>query len=127
MKMEEEKYLNLFKAFEKAPMEEFLKTIMDAVSAEDRKRLILEDVSFHRYNANVVSLEAWMCLAPVESNQWIWVRVEMNTASGDIKEFYYTKDSYRRQSLSSLEACMECYRKTEESPFTIFISVSSIE
>ena len=114
MKMEEEKYLNLFKAFEKAPMEEFLKTIMDEVSPEEQKGLILEDVSFHRYNADVVSLEVWMCLAPVESNQWIWVRVEMDTASGDIKEYYCTKDSYSRQSLSSLKACMECYRKTEQ-------------
>ena len=111
MKMEEEKYLNLFKAFEKAPMEEFLKTIMDAVSPEEQKGLILEDVSFHRYNANVVSLEAWLCLSPVESNQWIWLRVEMETSSRTIHEEFYTKDSYRKESLPSLQACIDYYKK----------------
>ena len=108
------KYLNLFRAFEKAPMDDILEIILDGVPVEDRKALVLEDVSYHRLNNNVVTLEAWMCLAPVESNRWIWVRVEMDTASGDIKEYYYTKDSYSRQSLSSLKACMECYRKNEK-------------
>lgn len=107
----EEKYLNLFKAFERAPMEEFLKTIMDAVSAEDRKRLVLEDVSFHRYNADVVSLEAWMCLTPIESNQWIWVRVEKDSSSGSLQEEYNTKDSYGKESLHSLQACIDYYKK----------------
>ena len=108
--MEEKKYLNLFKAFEKAPMEEFLMTIMDAVSEEDRKKLILDDISFHRYNADVVSLEAWMCLAPVESNQWIWISVEMDASSRSIREDFLTRDSYGKESLHSLQACIDYYK-----------------
>ena len=118
--MEEKEYLSLFEAFEKAPMEEFLKTIMDAVSAEDRKRLVLEDVSFHRFNANVVTLEAWLSLEPVESDRWIGVRVEKDAAAGSIHEEFYTKDSYRKESLHSLQACIDYYRKTEKRAVIIY-------
>ena len=111
MAMQEERYKKIFMELEQAPIEEFLKIIMRNVPAEDRKRLVLEDVSFHRYNADIVSLEAWMCLAPVESNQWIWVRVEMDAATGSIQEEFYTTESYRKETLPSLQACIDYYKK----------------
>lgn len=108
--MDNTKYLSIFSAFEKAPLEDFLKIVFKGISAEQRKSLLIEDVSYHRLNADVVTLEAWMCLAPVESNQWIWVQVSMNGSSGDIQESYQTKDSYGKQSLNSLKGCIDYYK-----------------
>ena len=56
------KYEELFAAFEKAPMDEFLKVLFKGVSPEVREQLVLEDVSYHRLSADVVTLEAWMCV-----------------------------------------------------------------
>jgi len=109
--MENAKYLNIFSAFEKAPLEDFLKGIFKGIPAEQRKSLVLEDVSYHRLNAEVVTLEAWMCIAPVESNQWIWVRVEMDAAAGAVQEYFFTKDNYRKQALPSLQACIDYYKE----------------
>lgn len=33
----------------------------------------------------------------MESNQWIWVRVEKDDAAGSIQEQFFTKNSYRQQ------------------------------
>ena len=66
--MNKEKYAELFAAFGQAPMEEFLKTIIKGVPADIRKQLVLEDVAYHRHSADVVALDAWMSLAPIESN-----------------------------------------------------------
>lgn len=112
--MDNAKYLNIFNAFEKAPLEDFLKGIFKGLSAEQRKALVLEDVSYHRLNADVVTLEAWMCVAPVESNQWIWVRVEMDAAAGTIQELFFTKDNYRKQALPSLQACIDYYKEEKK-------------
>lgn len=109
--MNKEKYAEIFAAFGQAPMEEFLKTIFAGVPAEIRKQLVLEDVAYHRYSADVVALDAWMCVMPVESNQWIWARVEMNGATGTVEEQFFTKDNYRQQAMSSLEECTEYYKK----------------
>lgn len=108
--MDNTKYLSIFGAFEKAPLEEFLKGIFNGINAEQRKSLVIEDVSYHRLNADVVTLEAWMCLAPMESNQWIWVRVEKDDAAGSVQEQFFTKDSYRQQALTSLQDCLEYYK-----------------
>ena len=64
--MENAQYLNIFNAFEKVPLEDSLKGIFKGISAEQRKSLVLEDVSYHRLNAEVVTLEAWMCVVPRE-------------------------------------------------------------
>ena len=112
--MENAKYLNIFSAFEKAPLEDFLKGIFKGVSVEQRKSLVLENVSYHRLNADVVTLEAWMCVAPVESNQWIWARVEMDAAAGTVQEFFFTKDNYRKQTLPSLQACIDYYKEEKK-------------
>ena len=71
--MNKAKYNELFAAFEEAPMKEFLELLFEGVPVE------LKD-----------------------SDQWIWVRVERDPASGDVKEYYCTKDSYGKQSLSRL-------------------------
>jgi len=109
--MDNTKYLSIFSAFEKAPLEDFLKGIFKGITTEQRKSLVIEDESFHRLNADVVTLEAWMCLTPMESNQWIWVRVEKDDASGSVQEQFFTKDSYRKQALSSLQECLEYYKE----------------
>lgn len=108
--MDKTKYHSIFDAFEKAPLEDFLKVIFKGITPEQRKSLIIEDVSFHRFNPDIVTLEAWIC-DPMESNQWIWVRVEKDNASGSIQEQYFTKDSYRKQTLSSLQECLEYYEE----------------
>ena len=109
--MDKTKYLNIFGAFEKAPLEDFLKGIFKGITAEQRKSLLIEDVSYHRLNANVVTLEAWMCLVPMESNQWIWVRVEKDDATGSLQEHFFTKESYRKQALSTLQECIDYYKR----------------
>ena len=107
--MNKEKYAGLFAAFGQAPMEDFLEALFKGVSAEARKKLVLEDVAYHRHNADIVALDAWMCVAPVENNQWIWARVELNEITGKVVQEFFTKDSYCRQSLPSLDACIDYY------------------
>ena len=112
--MNKEKYAELFAAFAQAPMEEFLKTLFKGVPVEIRKQLVLEDVAYHRHSANIVALDAWMCVAPVESNKWIWARVEMNGETGAVPEQFFTKDNYRQQTLDSLEKCIDYYNNKED-------------
>ena len=95
-------------------MEDFLKLLLRGVSAEARKLLVLEDVAYHRMNADIVALDAWMCVSPVESNRWIWARVEMNGASGAVEEQFFTKDNYRQQALASLDECIDYYKKEDK-------------
>ena len=108
--MNKEKYAELFAAFGRAPMEDFLRTLFKGVSIEARKQLVLEDVAYHRHSADVVALDAWMSLVPIESNQWIMARVEMDCSTGKIEELFLAKDSYRKQQLSSLEECVHYYK-----------------
>ena len=105
-------YSELFEAFGKAPIEDYIELLFDGIPDELKNRLVMEDLSYHRYSTEIVTLEAWMVVDSSDSNQWIWIQVEMNTASGHIKEHYYAKDSYSKQSLSSLRACLDYYRKT---------------
>ena len=108
--MDNTKYLSIFGTFEKAPLVDFLKGIFKGLTEGQSKSLLIEDVSYHRLNANVVTLEAWMCLDPMEANQWIWVRVEKDDATGSLQEQFFTKDSYRKQALSTLQECLEYYK-----------------
>lgn len=101
--MNKAKYNELFEAFGKAPMKEFQELLFEGVPVELKKRLIIQDVSYHRLSPEIVTLEAWMVIDSPESDHWIWVRVEKNTASGNIEEHYFTKDSYGKQSLSSFK------------------------
>ena len=113
LEMNREKYAELFAAFAQAPMEEFLKTLFKGIPADIRKRLVLEDVAYHRHSADVVALDAWMCMVPIEANQWIWARVEMNGASGTVEEQFFTKDNYGQQALGSLVECIEYYKNAK--------------
>ena len=56
--MNKAKYEELFAAFGKAPMKEFLELLFECVPPALKKRLIIEDVSYHRHNAEIVTLEA---------------------------------------------------------------------
>ena len=103
------KYSDLFAAFEKAPMKEFLELLFNGVPPELKKRLIIEDVSYHRHSAVIVTLEAWMVIDNPESNRWIWMRVESDSSRDTIEEQFLTKDSYRKQELHSLEECFDYY------------------
>lgn len=94
-------------------MEGFLKILFKGVSADIRKQLVLEDVAYHRHSANIVALDAWMSLVPIEANQWIMARVEMDCSTGKIEVLYLAKDSYRKQQLRSLEECVDYYKSME--------------
>ena len=107
--MDKGKLKGLFEAFEKAPLDSFMEIIFEGLSEEQRKELVVEDVAFHWKSAEIVSLDVWMCLAPVESNRWIWAVVELNNVSGEICEHFFTKDSYRQQALGSLAECLAYY------------------
>ena len=111
--MDKEKYFNLFQAFEAAPIAGFLELLFKGVAVEGRKKLILEDVAYHRHSADIVALDAWMYLTPVESNQWIWARVEMDVSTGAIEERFFTKGNYHRQAFGSLEDCIEYYKQKD--------------
>ena len=107
--MNKAKYVELFAAFGKAPMKKFLEILFEGVPKELKNRLIIEDVSYHRHSAEIVTLEAWMVIDNPESDLWIWVRVESDSSRNTIEEQFLTKDSYRRQELHSLEACFDYY------------------
>ena len=111
--MDKAKYLNIFNAFNNVPLEDFLKGIFKGLSANQRRQLVLQDVSYHRYSDNVVTLEAWINMVPAESNRWIWAQVEMDAATGSIQEYYYTRDHYGKQALPSLQACIRYYKDTK--------------
>ena len=107
--MNKAKYEKIFTAFGKAPMKEFLELLFVGVPPALKKRLIIEDVSYHRHNAEIVTLEAWMVIDNPESDRWIWVRVESDSSRDTIEEKLLTKDSYRKEELHSLEECFEYY------------------
>ena len=107
--MNKAKYKELIAAFEKAPMKEFLKLLFKGVPPELKKRLIIEDVSYHRRSAAFVTLDAWMVIDSPDSERWIWVRVEFDTSHNTIEEQFLAKDSYRQQELHSLEECFDYY------------------
>ena len=109
--MDKEKCFGLFQAFAKAPMNEFLDVLFNPLNNEQRQSLLLMNVSYHRFNAQLVALEAWMYLAPIEKNQWIMARVEMDGISGKIEELYFTEGPQQQQNLPSLEACIDYYAK----------------
>ena len=107
--MKKAKYEELFAAFGKAPTKEFLELLFEGVPPELKNRLIIEDVSYHRHNAEIVTLDAWMVIDHPESDRWIWVRVESDSSRDTIEEQFLTKDSYRKQELHSLEECFHYY------------------
>ena len=109
--MDKDQYAELFTAFGKAPMKGFLELLFEGVPPALKKRLIIEDVSYHRHNADIVTLEAWMVIDSPESDRWIWVRVESDSSRNMIEEQFLTKDSYRRQELHSLEECFDYYER----------------
>ena len=107
--MNKAKYEELFAAFGRAPMRDFLELLFKEVPDQLRKRLIIEDISYHRHNAEIVTLEAWMVIDSPDSERWIWVRVEFDTSHNTIEEQFLAKDSYRQQELHSLEECFDYY------------------
>ena len=107
--MNKAKYSELFAAFEEAPLKEFLELLVDGVPQELKKRLIIEDVSYHRHSASFVTLDAWMLIDSPDSEQWIWARVEFDASHNTIEEQFLAKDSYRQQELHSLEECFDYY------------------
>lgn len=109
--MNKAKYKELFAAFERAPMRDFLELLFKEVPDQLRKRLIIEDISYHRHNAEIVTLEAWMVVDSPDSERWIWVRVEFDASHNTIEEQFLAKDSYRQQELHSLEECFDYYER----------------
>ena len=113
--MDKDKYAELFAAFGKAPMKEFLELLFEGVPPELKNRLIIVDVSYHRHSAEIVTLEAWMDIDNPESDRWIWVRVEHDSTKKTIEEEFevefYTKESYAGRDfvLNSIEDCFNRY------------------
>ena len=107
--MNKAKYEELFAAFGRAPMRDFLELLFKEVPDQLRKRLIIEDISYHRHNAEIVTLEAWMVIDSPDSERWIWVRVEFDASLNTIEEQFLARDSYRQQELHSLEECFDYY------------------
>jgi hypothetical protein len=105
------KYSDLFAAFEKAPMKEFLELLFEGVPVELKDRLVIQDVSYHRLSPEIVTLESWMVIDNPDSEQWIWVRVECDSSQDTIEEQFLTKDSYRKHELHTLEECFNYYER----------------
>ena len=107
--MNKTKYEELYAAFGKAPMKEFLELLFEGLPQEMKRRLIIEDVSYHRHSAEIVSLDSWMVIDNPESDRWIWVRIECNSSLNTIEELFLAKKSYREKELHSLEECFGYY------------------
>ena len=110
----EKKYQKLFEEFEKAPLEAFLESVLEGVKEEQQKILVLEDVSYHWLNAEVVTLEVTMCLAPIETNKCIWVIMERVASTGQVRKHYYTKDPNGTKAMASLQACIDYYKEEQQ-------------
>ena len=110
----EKKYQILFDEFEKAPLEAFLESVLKEVQEEQQKLLVLEDVSYHRLNAKVVTLEISMCLAPIETNKCIWVIMERVASTGQVRKYYYTKDPNGTKVMTSLQACIDYFKEEQQ-------------
>lgn len=110
----EKKYQKLFDEFEKAPLEAFLESVLEEVKEEQQKLLVLEDVSYHRLNAEVVTLEVSMCLAPIEAGKCIWVIMERVASTGQVRRHYYAKDSGKSKAMASLKACIDYYKEEQQ-------------
>lgn len=106
----EKKYQKLFDEFEKAPLEAFLESVLEEVKEEQQKLLVLEDVSYHRLNAEVVTLEVTMCLAPIKTNKCIWVIMDRVASTGQVRKHYYTKDPNGTKAMASLQDCVNYYK-----------------
>ena len=107
--MNKAKYNELFVAFGKAPMKEFLEILFEGVPVELKDRLILQDVSYHRLSPEIVTLEAWMVIDYPESDRWIWLRIESDSSNDTIEEQFLARESYRKQELHSLGDCFDYY------------------
>lgn len=104
-----EKYEGLFMAMSKAPMASFLEKVMDGLRQEQRSRLIIEQLSYNRYSPEIDTLEAFMCVAPIEKNQWVWAYVERNSKEATVEEHFFVSSANGKQLLGSLRACLEYY------------------
>ena len=91
-------------------MEEYMELLFRGVPANLKNRLIMEEVSYHRFSAEIVTLEAWMIIDSPDSGQWIWVRVEADSSRNTIEEQFLARDSFRGQELHSIEECLEYYK-----------------
>ena len=109
--MEYNRLLRLFQEFSEAPMIDFLEMLLSTLDEEQRNKLMIEDISYHRCSAQIVTLEAWICIEPVENNQWIWARIELNGETNTIEESYLTKEGFRENALTSIKDCIEQYEK----------------
>lgn len=100
--MDKGKCQRIFDEFEKALLEAFLESVLEEVKEEQQRLLVLEDVSYHRLSAEVVTLEVSMYLAPIETDKCIWVIMERVASTGQVRKHYYT---------TSLTACIDYYNE----------------
>ena len=67
--MNKAKYEELFAAFGKAPMKEFLELLFEGVPPALKKRLIIEDVSYHRHGWS------WTTPNQIDGSGCAWNRI----------------------------------------------------
>ena len=109
-----EKYEGLFKAMPKAPLAEFLERLLDGLCPDGRAQLIIEQLSYNRYSPEIDALEAFMCVAPVEKNQWIWARVERDLRQGIFEERFFVSSAEGKHALPSMAECIAYYADSAE-------------
>lgn len=86
----------------KAPLAEFLERLLDGLGPDGRVQLIIEQLSYNRYSPEIDALEAFMCVAPVEKNQWIWARVERDLRQGIFEECFFVSSADQVKYIESL-------------------------
>lgn len=104
-----EKYEGLFKAIPKAPLADFLEKTLEGLNPEVRSKLIIEQVSYNRYSPEVDTLEAFLCLSPVEKNQWIWARVERDLRQESFEEHFFVSSAEGKFAMDSMAECIGYY------------------
>ena len=107
--MDNSKYLDLFRKFRKAPMEEFMEHLIGSLPGEKKALLIVDDVAYHRVSPEEEWLCAWLYMKPFrndESDRWISVDILHNARTGSVRESFSTLDFAPH---ASLEACIDFY------------------
>ena len=111
--MDNSKYLDLFRKFRKAPMEEFMEHLIGSLPGEKKALLIVDDIAYHRVSPEEEWLCAWLYMKPFrndESDRWISVDILHNARTGSVRESFSTLDFIPHQSL---EDCIDFYLKQD--------------
>lgn len=105
----------LFRAFEQAPLEDFIEHLFSGLTKEQMNRFVIDDVSYHRDNPRYVSLSAWLTMKPVlfgPRNNWISIDYLYDSQEKTVDIRYCVRDFVQMESLSK---CFDYYSNQRES------------